>query len=101
MSDIAWRSKRTQRMAKGKIAFGAPPTVYSCTVLDTSLSGARIEVKRAGLLPTNIWLFIEEDGVLADCEIVRRKGQELGVRILRRVASTGLSSFFGSPVVER
>jgi hypothetical protein len=94
MTDLSWRSKRTRRTAKGKISFGEPPTIHPCIVLDTSLSGARIEVKLAGPLPTNIRLFIEEDRVLADCEIVRRKGQELGLRILSRVPSNGPGAIF-------
>ena len=93
MTDLAWRSRRTPRTARGKISFGEPPTVYPCTVLDTSLSGARIEVKHVGLLPTNIWLFIEDDRILADCEIVRRNGQELGLRILSRAPANGPTMF--------
>jgi PilZ domain len=98
MTDLAWRSRRTPRKANGKIAFGEPPTIYPCTVLDTSLSGARVEVKQVGPLPTNVWLFIEEDRVLADCEIVRRRGKELGLRILSRAPATGPGAALRRPI---
>ena len=74
-----WRSKRISRQAKGTITFGT--SVCPCLVLDTSLSGARIRIDLKDRIPTNFCLFIEEDRMRADCEIVWRNGQELGVRI--------------------
>jgi hypothetical protein len=76
-----WRSKRSQRQRDGAIILNKGKHVFPCLVLETSLSGARIRVDRIGPLPTNFFLCIKEDRVTADCEIVWRKGQELGVRI--------------------
>lgn len=81
-SNFTWRSKRTAQNKNGTIVFGAGPTVYRCLVVDTSLSGARLRVEHRNPIPNNFALVIEDGGIQAECEIVWRKGMELGVRIL-------------------
>ena len=48
--------------------------------MDTSLSGVRIRVHHDGVIPTSFRLLV--DDMQADCEIVWRKGRELGARVL-------------------
>ena len=53
---------------------------FKCTVRDLSDTGARLQVEDPIGIPEHFELVIELDGLRADCEVVRRKGNEMGVR---------------------
>lgn len=53
---------------------------FKCTVRDLSDTGARLQVEDPVGIPEHFELVIELDGLRADCEVVRRKGNEMGVR---------------------
>lgn len=53
---------------------------FKCTVRDISDTGARLLVEDPVGIPEHFELVIELDGLRADCKVVRRKGNELGVQ---------------------
>lgn len=50
--------------------------------MDASLSGVRIKMKTKDPLPTGFVLVIVDDDMQVECEIVWRKGLEVGARVL-------------------
>jgi hypothetical protein len=72
-----WRFERTPCNRPGTVL--ADGRVRTCTVIDTSLTGVRICLHEDGMLPTNFVLVVDRRRF--DCEIVWRKGRELGARV--------------------
>jgi hypothetical protein len=54
----------------------------ACTVRDVSTTGARLRAEGSLSLPDHFELIIELDGLEANCEVVWRRGSEVGVRFL-------------------
>lgn len=70
-----------RRVLKGAIvAFNNRHCTVACTVRDISATGARLRSDGSVNMPDTFELLIELDGVEADCEVVWRKGNEVGVR---------------------
>jgi hypothetical protein len=53
-----------------------------CTVRDISQTGARLRVEGSMTVPDTFELIIELDGLEAPCQVVWRKGGEVGVKFL-------------------
>jgi hypothetical protein len=53
---------------------------FKCTIRDMSETGARLIVEDPVGIPEHFELVVELDGLRGDCEVVRRRGNELGVR---------------------
>ena len=54
----------------------------ACMVRDVSTTGARLRVDGSVAIPDTFELIIEVDGLEADCQVVWRKGSEVGARFL-------------------
>ena len=54
----------------------------ACTVRDVSTTGARLRVDGSVGIPDTFELIIEVDGLEADCQVVWRKGSDVGARFL-------------------
>jgi hypothetical protein len=54
----------------------------NCTVRDLSDTGARLRVEGSMTVPDTFELLIPLDGLEASCQVVWRKGGEVGVRFL-------------------
>jgi hypothetical protein len=54
----------------------------SCTVRDISATGARLRVDNLASIPDTFELIIAVDGLEANCEVVWRKSNEVGVKFL-------------------
>lgn len=54
----------------------------ACTVRDVSATGARLRVECSLNIPDTFELIIAVDGLEADCQVVWRKANEVGVRFL-------------------
>jgi PilZ domain-containing protein len=54
----------------------------ACTVRDVSTTGARLRVDGSVGIPDTFELIIEVDGLEADCQVVWRRGNEVGVRFV-------------------
>jgi hypothetical protein len=54
----------------------------ACTVRDLSASGARLRVEGSLTVPNTFELIIDVDGLEANCEVVWRKANEVGVKFL-------------------
>jgi hypothetical protein len=77
------RSKTRRRTLKaGVIAYGGGYVTLKCGVRDMSESGARLLTEGSVDAPDTFVLKIETDGLDADCEVVWRRGREIGVRFL-------------------
>src|SRR5438093_9009134 len=80
-SNAEKRKGLRRRVLKGGIiAFNDRHSTLKCTVRDLSASGARLRVEGSVTAPDRFVLIIELDGIEADCEVVRRKAAELGVK---------------------
>lgn len=55
-------------------------SAIACNVLDISDTGARIEFKITSVIPKRFKLWIAENHLLAECERVWRKGNQMGLR---------------------
>ena len=73
-----WRFERTACNREARV-IGSGMDARACTVVDTSLTGMRIRLQDDRPLPTSFVLAF--DGRHHDCEIVWRKGRDLGVRV--------------------
>lgn len=75
------RRAQRRRILKGAVAaFSNRHCSIACIVRDISLTGARIRSEGSVNIPDTFELLIELDGTEADCEVVWRKGNEIGVR---------------------
>lgn len=73
------RARMRRRVLKaGRILFGGCVTL-ECTVRDISETGARLEFKDATQVPDTFELFVELDGLSADCAVAWRKANLVGV----------------------
>jgi hypothetical protein len=54
----------------------------ACTVRDVSATGARLRAESSVGIPDTFELIIEVDGLEADCQVVWRKANEVGVKFL-------------------
>jgi len=54
----------------------------ACTVRDVSATGARLRAESSVSIPDTFELIIEVDGLEADCQVIWRKANEVGVKFL-------------------
>ncbi len=77
------RTSPRRRILKGAIAtFQDRRFTVACTVRDLSATGARLRVEGSVPAPDKFVLVIEADHSEADCEVVSRKGKDIGVRFV-------------------
>jgi hypothetical protein len=70
-----------RRMLKGAIITSADrKTAIPCMVRDTSASGARLRFDTGLTIPDTFLLIIDLDGIEVDCEVVSRRGRDMGVK---------------------
>lgn len=82
VSESERRLYQRRRMFKGgKVIFNNRNSVISCVVRDLSQSGAKLTFPTPQALPPRFQLEINEMGAY-DCELVRAKGVEYGVRFV-------------------
>ena len=68
----------------GLLAVAGHHTAIACSVRDLTETGARLKLEDvAALLPDRFELIIEIDGLEAECQVVWRKGSEIGVSFLK------------------
>lgn len=73
------RSRLRRRVLKaGRILFGGCVTL-ECSVRDISDTGARLEFKDAAQVPDTFQLFVELDGLSAECAVAWRRATIVGV----------------------
>ena len=66
----------------GKVVFSTGDASVQCTVRDFSPSGAVVTMSGWLGLPSGFTLYVEPDGVRAECRIIRRKGNNIEVEFL-------------------
>ena len=77
------RAAARRRVLKaGMIAYNERHVSMPCGVRDMSQSGARLFVTGSISAPDTFVLIIDLDGVEVPCEVVWRRGMELGVRFV-------------------
>jgi len=70
-----------RRVLKGAlIVHNGFATALPCTVRDISEGGAQLRLDGTMFAPNHFELIIELDGTEADCDVVWRRGRDLGVR---------------------
>jgi hypothetical protein len=73
---------RRRVLKAGIMAFNDRFSTLPCTVRDVSAGGARLRTEATVVPPDKFVLIIELDGFEADCEVVSRRGRELGVKFV-------------------
>ena len=77
------RATPRRRVLKGAvIAYNERHCTLACTVRDISDTGARLRLTGAVTAPDTFELIIDLDGLEAPCEVIRREGNDIGVRFL-------------------
>jgi hypothetical protein len=72
-----------RRVLKGAlIAYDDRRRTLPCTVRDISDTGARLRLTGAITAPDTFELLIDLDGFEADCQVVRRRADEIAVRFI-------------------
>jgi hypothetical protein len=73
---------RRRVLKAGVVAYNDRHVSLPCTVRDVSATGARVRVEGSVSAPDTFELIIDIDGFEANCEVVWRKGSDVGVRFL-------------------
>ena len=77
------RASPRRRILKGAIAaFQDGRFTVACTVRDLSATGARLRVEGSVPAPDKFVLVTEADHSEVDCEVVSRKGKDIGVKFV-------------------
>ncbi len=81
-SDEDRTAPRRRALKSGIVSYNGGNITFSCVVRDVSETGARIRTDAGHHAPDMFRLLIELDGLVADCEVVWRDGQQIGVRFI-------------------
>jgi len=73
---------RRRVLKAGVVAYSDRHVTLPCTVRDLSATGARVRVEGSVTAPDTFELIIDIDGFEANCQVVWRKANELGVCFL-------------------
>lgn len=79
----ARQASRRRVLKAGIAASNERRLTVACSVRDLSAVGARLRSDGSVAIPDTFELLIDTDGLEADCQVVWRKGNEVGVRFLR------------------
>lgn len=88
-------SRRPPRAARSKvlkgalIAFNQEFSAIPCTIRNISDTGAQLIVEGGWFIPDRFTLHVDVDGFKVECERVRHKGSECGVRFVGDRIRTG------------
>jgi hypothetical protein len=75
-------SERRRVLKAGTIAYSGRHVTLKCAIRDMSENGARLLVEGSVAAPDTFELLTEIDGMEAPCQVVWRRGMEVGVRFL-------------------
>ncbi len=78
----ARQASRRRVLKSGIVASNERRLTVSCSVRDVSAVGARLRSEGSVGIPDTFELIIETDGLEADCQVVWRKANEVGVKFL-------------------
>jgi hypothetical protein len=78
----ARQAPRRRVLKAGIAASNDRHLTVACTIRDMSATGARIRPDGSVAVPDTFELIIESEGLEADCQVVWRKSNEVGVRFL-------------------
>ena len=75
-----------RRMLKSAVASYSDQSISMEVLLrDMSDTGVKIKLKENDVLPDNFHLYIELDGINVECEVVWRRGLEIGAKFISEV----------------
>ena len=100
------RAVRRRVLKAGVIAFKNHQSTLNCTVRDISANGARLRVEGLMYAPDTFDLMVVVDGFEAECQVVRRSGNELAVRFLavrqgRPLRAQAITPLERTPILRR
>jgi hypothetical protein len=85
------RHPRRRVLKKAIASYGDGSLWIEVLVRDISDNGVKLQVKETDFLPDHFHLFIELDGLRADCEVVRRDGPVIGCHFISAAQSSSAS----------
>ena len=75
------RSARRRKVFKAaRITVDGGRTYTTCTLKEISDFGAKLQIVQGQVIPSVFDLVVEMDGMRARCDVMRRDGDEIGVR---------------------
>ncbi len=74
------QNPRRRVLKSGLVAFNQRHATLSCAVRDLSDTGALLRLSEVAHVPQRFELIVELDGLEADCEMIWRRGRDIGVR---------------------
>jgi PilZ domain len=90
---VELRQHRRQRVLLSGLGFVPHPhSTFDCTIKDISESGARIVIPTDAVVPRRFFLINVKNQMAYEVQIVRRKERDMGVKILRSIELTNVSS---------
>lgn len=84
----ARKAARRKQLKAGIISFNNRHSTLPCRVRDISQTGARLEAAAASV-PDTFQLIIELDGIEADCAVVWRRVNLVGIKFLSEPRHSG------------
>ena len=82
LDDDARQSPRRRVLKTGIVTFSGRNCSIECSVRDLSDTGAKLRATGSANIPDTFELIIETDGFEADCQVVWRKDNDIGVVFL-------------------
>lgn len=73
---------RLRVLKSGIIAFNGRHSTMPCTVRNISATGVRLRSETVDTIPDTFELFIELDGLEAECAVTWRNGRDVGAKFL-------------------
>jgi hypothetical protein len=77
-------SPRSRALLAGKLIVWDGQLSTDCMIRDLSDDGARVKVASTAVIPAEVGLLIIRDGLLLECRLVWRRGDEAGLSVLSR-----------------
>ena len=94
-----WQQRRNalrQRTLKRGRVFVKGVQTMECLIRNMSLTGARIDVTNPAALPDEFTLFIGDEGMHRECEVMSRTDSSAGLRFTRPLTARELGAEFMS-----
>ena len=79
------RVQRRRMLKKAVASYNEQAISIDVILRDMSDTGIKIKIKENDLIPDHFHLYVEIDGINVDCEVVWRRGLEIGAKFVSEV----------------
>ncbi len=79
------RTPRRKQLKKALASYNDQSISLEVVLRDLSETGVKLKLNADDPLPDHFTLFVQLDGILVDCEVVWRRGLEIGARFVSEI----------------